>query len=136
MFGRDANLIVSVRSPVGTGVWKIGQRITISDITFGPSGWLLDMLKGPIRSASTASCGPSASMLNSKSILQLQDEIVGRVSRAIGLQVVEIEARRSWRERPDSAELIDLAASACVTARAQSRLRHGKVIFATSTLRR
>jgi len=43
-----------------------------------------------------------------KSILQVQDEIVARVSRAIGLQVVDIEARRSWRERPDSAELIDL----------------------------
>ena len=41
MFGRDANLIVSVRSPVGTGVPKIGQRIKISDITFGPSGWLV-----------------------------------------------------------------------------------------------
>ncbi len=43
-----------------------------------------------------------------KSILQVQDEIVGRVSRAIGLQVVDIEARRSWSERPDSAELVDL----------------------------
>ncbi len=43
-----------------------------------------------------------------KSILQVQDEIVARVSRAIGLQVVNIEARRSWRERPDTAELIDL----------------------------
>jgi adenylate cyclase len=43
-----------------------------------------------------------------KSILQVQDEIVSRVSRAIGLQVVDIEARRSWRERPDSAELVDL----------------------------
>jgi adenylate cyclase len=43
-----------------------------------------------------------------KGILEVQDEIVGRVSRAIGLQVVDIEARRSWRERPDSAELIDL----------------------------
>jgi TolB-like protein/DNA-binding winged helix-turn-helix (wHTH) protein/cytochrome c-type biogenesis protein CcmH/NrfG len=43
-----------------------------------------------------------------KSILQVQDEIVSRVSRAIGLQVVDIEARRSWRERPDSAEFIDL----------------------------
>src|SRR5262245_24487566 len=42
------------------------------------------------------------------SMLQLQDEIVRRVSRAIGLQVVDIEARRSWQERPDSAELIDL----------------------------
>jgi hypothetical protein len=40
MFGRDANLIVSVRSPVGTGVPKTGQPITISDITFGPSGVL------------------------------------------------------------------------------------------------
>src|SRR5262249_60366117 len=43
-----------------------------------------------------------------KGILEVQDEIVGRVSRAIGLQVVDIEARRSWREKPDSAELIDL----------------------------
>jgi TolB-like protein/DNA-binding winged helix-turn-helix (wHTH) protein len=43
-----------------------------------------------------------------KSILQVQDEIVGRVSRAIGLKVIDIEARRSLRERPDSAELIDL----------------------------
>ena len=42
------------------------------------------------------------------SILQVQDEIVARVSRAIGLKVVDIEARRSWRERPSSAELIDL----------------------------
>jgi len=42
------------------------------------------------------------------SILQVQDEIVGRVSRAIGLKVVDIEARRSSRERPTSAELMDL----------------------------
>jgi adenylate cyclase len=42
------------------------------------------------------------------SILQVQDEIVSRVSRATGLQVIDIEARRSWRERPDSAELVDL----------------------------
>ncbi|MDQ1749428.1 MAG: hypothetical protein QOE71_484 [Pseudonocardiales bacterium] len=43
-----------------------------------------------------------------KGILQVQDEIVARVSRAIGLKVVDVEARRSWRERPSSAELIDL----------------------------
>src|SRR5262249_5473718 len=42
------------------------------------------------------------------SMLQVQDEVVRRVSRAIGLQVIDIEARRSWQERPDSAELIDL----------------------------
>jgi TolB-like protein/tetratricopeptide (TPR) repeat protein len=42
------------------------------------------------------------------SILQVQDEIVGRVSRAIGLKVVDIEARRSSRERPTSVELMDL----------------------------
>ncbi len=42
------------------------------------------------------------------SILQVQDEIVSRVSRATGLQVIDLEARRSWRERPDSAELVDL----------------------------
>lgn len=42
------------------------------------------------------------------SILQIQDEIVSRVSRAIGLKVVDIEARRSQRERPTSTELVDL----------------------------
>jgi TolB-like protein/DNA-binding winged helix-turn-helix (wHTH) protein len=35
-----------------------------------------------------------------KSILDVQDEIVGRVSRAIGLKVIAVEAQRSWRERP------------------------------------
>jgi adenylate cyclase len=42
------------------------------------------------------------------SILQVQDEIVGRLSRAVGLKVVDIEAQRSERERPSSAEAIDL----------------------------
>jgi adenylate cyclase len=43
-----------------------------------------------------------------RGILQVQDEIVGRVSRAIGLKVVDIEARRSRLERPSSNELTDL----------------------------
>ena len=43
-----------------------------------------------------------------RSILQVQDEIVARVSRATGLQVINSEARRSLHERPDSAELTDL----------------------------
>ncbi len=43
-----------------------------------------------------------------RSILQVQDEIVGRLVRAIGLKVIDIEARRSERERPSSAEAIDL----------------------------
>jgi TolB-like protein/DNA-binding winged helix-turn-helix (wHTH) protein len=42
-----------------------------------------------------------------RSILQVQDEIVGRVSRAIGLKVVDIEARRSRLERPNSTKLMD-----------------------------
>jgi adenylate cyclase len=41
-------------------------------------------------------------------ILQVQDEIVGRLVRAVGLEVIDIEARRSARERPSSAEAIDL----------------------------
>jgi TolB-like protein/tetratricopeptide (TPR) repeat protein len=45
--------------------------------------------------------------LERTSILEVQDEIGRRVSRAIGLQVIDIEARRSRRERPDSAELTD-----------------------------
>ena len=43
-----------------------------------------------------------------RSMLQVQDEIVGRVSRAIGLKVVDIEARRSRLERQNSTELMDL----------------------------
>jgi adenylate cyclase len=43
-----------------------------------------------------------------RSILQVQDEIVGRVSRSVGLQVVDIEAKRRARERPGSSEAIDL----------------------------
>ena len=41
-------------------------------------------------------------------ILQVQDEIVGRLARAIGLKVIDVEARRSERERPKSAEAFDL----------------------------
>jgi adenylate cyclase len=43
-----------------------------------------------------------------RSILQVQDEIVARLSRAVGLKVVDIEAQRSEQERPSSAEAIDL----------------------------
>jgi adenylate cyclase len=41
-------------------------------------------------------------------ILQVQDEIVGRLARAIGLKVIDVEARRGERERPTSTAAIDL----------------------------
>jgi len=41
-------------------------------------------------------------------VLRVQDEIVGRLSRAIGLQVINFEARRSEREKPGTAQAIDL----------------------------
>lgn len=41
-------------------------------------------------------------------VLRLQDEIVGRLSRAIGLQVINFDARRSEREKPHGAEAVDL----------------------------
>jgi TolB-like protein/Flp pilus assembly protein TadD len=41
-------------------------------------------------------------------ILRVQDEIVGRLSRAVGLQVINLEAKRSAREKPVSTEAIDL----------------------------
>ena len=41
-------------------------------------------------------------------ILQVQDEIVGRLARAIGLRVTDVEARRSERERPKSTDATDL----------------------------
>src|SRR5262245_26941921 len=40
-------------------------------------------------------------------ILEVQDEIVGRLSRAVGLQVIDVEARRSEHQKPHSAEAID-----------------------------
>jgi adenylate cyclase len=42
-----------------------------------------------------------------KDVLDIQDQIVGRLSRAVGLQLVDIEARRSERERPGNATAID-----------------------------
>src|SRR5215475_8681780 len=41
-------------------------------------------------------------------ILQVQDEIVGRLARAIGLRVTDVEARRRERERPKSTDAADL----------------------------
>lgn len=41
-------------------------------------------------------------------ILRLQDQIVGRLSRAIGLQVIDSEARRREREKPRSDTAVDL----------------------------
>lgn len=43
-----------------------------------------------------------------KDILDVQDEIVSRLSRAIGLQVIEVEARRREREHPSNADATDL----------------------------
>ena len=43
-----------------------------------------------------------------KDLLDIQDQIVGRLSRAVGLQLVDIEARRSERERPVNPTALDL----------------------------
>lgn len=51
-----------------------------------------------------------------RDILLAQDEIVGRLSRAIGLQVTEVEARRRERERFRSPEAIDLVMRARAAA--------------------
>ena len=42
-----------------------------------------------------------------KDVLQIQDQIVGRLSRAVGLRLVDIEARRSERERPGNPSAVD-----------------------------
>jgi adenylate cyclase len=49
-------------------------------------------------------------------ILQVQDEIVGRLARAIGLRVTDVEARRRERERPKSTDATDLLMRAKVIA--------------------
>ena len=46
--------------------------------------------------------------LKRKDVLQVQDDIVGRLSRAIGLKMIDTEARRSEREKPKSPEAVDL----------------------------
>ena len=43
-----------------------------------------------------------------RNVLDIQDQIVGRLSRAVGLQLVDIEARRSERERPRNPTAVDL----------------------------
>jgi adenylate cyclase len=43
-----------------------------------------------------------------ENLLDIQDQIVGRLSRAVGLQLVEIEAKRSMRERPVNPTALDL----------------------------
>ncbi|MGH7126639.1 MAG: tetratricopeptide repeat protein [Stellaceae bacterium] len=43
-----------------------------------------------------------------KNLLDIQDQIVGRLSRAVGLQLVDTEARRSERERPSNPTAVDL----------------------------
>jgi tetratricopeptide (TPR) repeat protein len=40
--------------------------------------------------------------------LEVQDEIVGRLARAIGLTVIDVEGRRTERERPKSTDASDL----------------------------
>src|ERR1700737_597930 len=42
-----------------------------------------------------------------QNVLEIQDQIVGRLSRAVGLQLVDIEARRSERERPGNPTAVD-----------------------------
>ena len=49
-------------------------------------------------------------------ILQVQDEIVGRLARAIGLKVIDVEAQRTERERPKSTDATDLLMRAKVIA--------------------
>jgi class 3 adenylate cyclase/TolB-like protein len=43
-----------------------------------------------------------------KDVLEIQNQIVARLSRSIGLELVDIEARRSERERPGNPSAIDL----------------------------
>jgi adenylate cyclase len=42
-----------------------------------------------------------------KGILEIQDQIVGRLSRAVGLELVDIEARHSERERSGNPSAVD-----------------------------
>jgi TolB-like protein/cytochrome c-type biogenesis protein CcmH/NrfG len=49
-------------------------------------------------------------------LLEVQDEIVGRLARAIGLKVIDVEGRRTERERPKSTDTSDLLMRAKVIA--------------------
>ncbi|HUK10951.1 MAG TPA: tetratricopeptide repeat protein [Stellaceae bacterium] len=41
-------------------------------------------------------------------VLEIQDRIVGRLSRSVGLKLVDIQARRSERDHPHNASAVDL----------------------------
>src|SRR5580700_2114086 len=51
-----------------------------------------------------------------KDVLEIQNQIVARLSRSIGLELVDIEARRSERERPGNPSAIDLVMRAQAAA--------------------
>ncbi len=51
-----------------------------------------------------------------KDVLEIQNQIVARLSRSIGLELVDIEARRSERERPGNPSAIDLVMRAQAVA--------------------
>jgi TolB-like protein/cytochrome c-type biogenesis protein CcmH/NrfG len=51
-----------------------------------------------------------------RDILEVQDEIVGRLSRAVGLQVIDLEARRSQRDKSKNPEAMDLVMRARAVA--------------------
>jgi tetratricopeptide (TPR) repeat protein len=56
-------------------------------------------------------------------VLQLQDEIVGRLTRSVGLQMVDAEARRAEQGAPDAADATDfvLRGGAAATQRFTTR---------------
>ena len=65
-------------------------------------------------------------------VLEIQDQIVGRLSRAVGLRLIDIEARRSERERPRNPTAIDLVMRGqCLVNRPASResMIAGRALF-------
>jgi adenylate cyclase len=72
--------------------------------------------------------------LKRSDVLEVQDDIVERLSRAIGLKMIESEARRSERERADSAHDLVLRGKALInrptsrTTMAQARYLFGQAL--------
>jgi TolB-like protein/cytochrome c-type biogenesis protein CcmH/NrfG len=90
---------------------QIGRELDVRYVLEGsvlPDGDLVRVNAQLIDAATGGHLWAERFDLKRKDILQIQDDIVGRLSRAIGLKMIDTEARRSEREKPKSPEAVDL----------------------------
>jgi class 3 adenylate cyclase/TolB-like protein/tetratricopeptide (TPR) repeat protein len=90
---------------------QIGRELDVRFVVEGsvlPDGDLLRVNSQLIDAETGGHLWAERFDLKRSDVLEVQDDIVGRLSRAISLKMIDSEARRSERERPRSAEVLDL----------------------------